>query len=132
MSLKLLVEEFFAHGRDAVESSDPTHLHAFRITTKHLRYTIEITKPKQAKQRLEKLKILQEVLGNMNDAVVAEKYLMQLPSLSTKASRLPARLKGKAAKHITEFRNYWKTEFNTEGNKEEWVKWAAKFDFVKD
>ena len=94
MTLQLMVEEFFANGRDAVVSSDPAHLHTFRITTKHLRYTIEIIKPKQAKQRLEKLKIIQDLLGNMNDAVVAEKYLRQLPSLSTKASKLPEKLQG--------------------------------------
>ncbi len=129
--LKLMVEEFFAHGRDAVVSSDPTHLHTFRITTKHLRYTIEATKPKQAKQRLEKLKVLQELLGNMNDAVVAEQYLHQLPSLSTKASRLPAKLKAKATGHIAEFRNYWKTDLDDAEISEEWIAWAAKFDSVK-
>ena len=127
-----MVEEFFSHGRDAVVSSDPTHLHAFRIATKHLRYTIEITNPKHAKQKLEKLKMIQELLGNMNDAVVAETYLRQLPSLSSKASKLPVKLKSKAAKHIAEFRTYWKTEFDLEGGMEEWVKWAAKFEFVKE
>lgn len=126
--LKLMVEEFFAHGRDAVVSSDPAYLHKFRITTKRLRYTIEVTKPKQ---RLEKLKVLQELLGNMNDAVIAEQYLHQLPSLSTKASRLPGKLKAKATGHVAEFRNYWKSDLDDEGMREEWVAWAAKFDSVK-
>ncbi len=128
MTLQSMVEEFFASGRDAAVSSDPAQLHTFRITTKHLRYTIEITKPKQAKRRLEKLKNIQDLLGNMNDAVVAETYLRQFPSLSTKASKLPENLQSKVTKHIAEFRNYWMTNFEVVGRMEDWLEWAAEVD----
>ena len=58
MRLANIVEEFFAAGEKAASSKDGTLLHAFRIATKHLRYTIEIVDPKDAEEWLDKLKIV--------------------------------------------------------------------------
>ena len=119
------IEEFFAAGRAASQSSDAEALHAFRIATKRLRYTIEILEPEGGEQRLAALRKIQEMLGEMNDAVVAAAYLRKLPKLSAKAKTLPARMRSEATAHRKRFRTFWTGEFDAEGEEAKWAEWAT-------
>jgi CHAD domain-containing protein len=62
-------------------AADVTSLHQLRIETKRLRYTLEIIRPALEKSPAEYLKTslstLQDVLGKLNDQVVALKHLKQ-------------------------------------------------------
>jgi CHAD domain-containing protein len=124
MNLEVAVAEFFTAGRQALSSEKPEELHTFRIAAKRLRYTIELTDPDGAAEHIARLKELQEILGNMNDAFVAERYLMGLPTLSARARALPGKLHEKAHRHILEFRRYWTDTFDAEGEEEAWLLWA--------
>lgn len=127
MKLEPIVEEFFDAGARAASSSDGTLLHAFRVATKHLRYTIEILDPEDADDWLDKLKTVQQELGDMNDCFVAERYLQALPSLSGKARPLPKRLNKEAHSYIEKFHATWQKHFG-DANHQDWVDWARSVD----
>ena len=126
MTLKTLVEDFFASGHEAASSDDMTRLHAFRVSAKRLRYSIEIMKPKHAKQHVEKLRKIQDIIGDCHDAAVAKTYLCQLAPLSSKAARIPNLLKAKTKKHRGEFQKYWHDEFEPQSTVDDWMQWATK------
>lgn len=125
MTLETVVENFFAAGKRAVTSRDREELHAFRIATKRLRYTIEIVDPKGAREWLGRLRALQEHLGKMNDAFVAEQFLRGLPSRSIKARPLPAKLRAEARVHIAAFQKTWQRRFGARIEKR-WLTWARE------
>jgi CHAD domain-containing protein len=127
MKLEPIVEEFFTTGGEAASSDDGAVLHAFRIATKHLRYTIEILDPKDADVWLDKLKTVQQELGDMNDCFIAERYLRALPSLSAQARPLPKLLHAEAHSHIAKFQATWQRHFGDE-NHQAWLDWARKVD----
>jgi CHAD domain-containing protein len=123
MTLETLVENFFAAGKKAATSTDREELHAFRIATKRLRYTIEIVDPKGARDWLQRLRAVQEHLGKMNDAFVAEQYLRDLPSRSINVRPLPAKLRADAHFHIAAFQKTWGRRFGARTEKA-WLTWA--------
>lgn len=127
MSLEALVEEFFSNGKKAAGSKEEKELHAFRIAARRLRYTIEILDPKGAGEWLRRLKILQEHLGQMNDAFVAERYLRNLPSRSTQARTLPSKLHAEALNHISKFQSTWCRRFGPRTEKA-WLTWARQLE----
>ena len=124
MNLKTLVEGFFIAGSAAAGGDDMVQLHAFRVSAKRLRYTIDILKLKHSKQGLEKLKKIQDMIGAAHDAAVAASYLRQLPSLSKRVGKVPAKLDAKSKRFIGAFRKYWKAEFASNVKVEEWIEWA--------
>lgn len=127
MKLEPIVEEFFATGEKAASSDDGAVLHALRIATKHLRYTIEILDPKDADEWLAKLKKVQQQLGDMNDCFVAERFLRELPSRSPDARALPRLLHSEAHEHIAKFQATWHRHFG-EANHQAWLDWARSAD----
>jgi CHAD domain-containing protein len=66
-------------------SDDPTdeELHAVRIRAKKARYTAELAGGKRRERRVERLKELQDVVGEHQDAVVAEERLRSVASDNT-------------------------------------------------
>ena len=127
MNLESLVENFFRIGKKASGSKDQAELHAFRIAAKRLRYTIEILDPKGGNGWLRRLKIVQEHLGQMNDAFVAERYLRNLPSRSTQARTLPSKLHAEALNHISKFQSTWQRRFGPRTEKA-WLTWARQLE----
>ena len=123
MKLEALVENFFTAGNKAATSTDREELHSFRIAAKRLRYTIEIVDPKGGGEWLRRLRVVQQQLGAMNDAFVAEQYLRDLPSRSIQARRLPAKLHAEAVAHIAKFQNTWQRRFGARTEKA-WLTWA--------
>ncbi len=127
MKLELLVEGFFAAGRETATSNDPAALHRLRVSAKRLRYALEILDPPGAKPWLARLRVVQQELGEMNDAVVASRFLRSLPSLSAKARPLPALLEAEAEAHIAAFRVIWGRHFGKRGESA-CLKWAKLVD----
>ena len=127
MNLEPLVENFFSIGKKASGSKDQAVLHAFRNAAKRLRYTIEMLDPKGAGEWLRRLKLVQEHLGKMNDAFVAEKYLRNLPNRSMQARPLPAKLHAEALNHISKFQSTWQRRFGPRTEKA-WITWARQLE----
>lgn len=123
MTLPALVTAFFAAGRAAAVSDDSQALHRFRILAKRLRYAVEILDPEGGKPWLTPLRLVQENLGKMQDAVVAAQFLQHLPSLSALARPLPKRLHAEAAQHILRFRKTWLRYFHARAE-EACLAWA--------
>lgn len=123
MKLERLVEGFFAAGRETAASNDPVALHRLRVMAKRLRYALEILDPPGAKPWLTRLRRVQQELGEMNDAMVASRFLRSLPSLSAKARPLPALLEADAEGHIAAFRKVWGRQFSKRGESA-CLKWA--------
>lgn len=121
------IREFLANGRIAAESTNVAELHSFRKAAKRLRYTIEILDPDGGSKWLARLRRVQEELGQMHDANVAEQFLRALPSRSSSAKLIPAQLNAKAQTHIAAFRKTWKRGFS-EGSGKAWLSWARSVE----
>lgn len=127
MKLEPCVERFFAAGKRAAASDDVEELHEFRIAAKRLRYSIEILDREGGQDRLKRLRRVQQILGEMNDANVAAEFLLSLPSLSAAAKPLPATLQQKAKGQIAAFRKNWEKRFGEKAEKA-WLSWAQSVD----
>ncbi len=83
---------------EALKDSNPVELHALRIQAKRVRYTAEFVRAlfpdRAAKRYIVALKAIQDILGTLNDAIVARALLPQLtkgdPSGGARASGLVA------------------------------------------
>ena len=121
------IKEFLANGRIAADSNNVAELHSFRKAAKRLRYTIEILDPDGGGKWLTRLRRVQDELGQMHDASVAEQFLRALPSRSRSAKLIPAQLNAKAQTHIAAFRKTWKRGFS-EGSGKAWLSWARSVE----
>ena len=131
MTLAESIQAFFAAGDAAAATADPAELHAFRIAAKRLRYTIEILAPgREGKRRLHLLRQVQKELGDMNDAVVAARFLRSLRSRTKDAQPLPRRLDAEAHHHIEVFQQLWPRHFSRRAEKS-WLRWAASHDLPR-
>lgn len=82
----------------ALKDPKPVELHALRIQAKRLRYTAEFVRglyaPRAVRRYVTALKAIQDILGTLNDAVVARNLLPQLtkadPSGAPRAAGLVA------------------------------------------
>ena len=75
LHLPPLVAHYFAQGRQLLAANpQPAELHALRLATKRLRYTLEFFAPvlgAPVDPRVEQLTRVQDHLGNVQDAVIA-------------------------------------------------------------
>jgi CHAD domain-containing protein len=104
-----LVRAFFAAGHAAAATGEAAALHELRIAAKRVRYTLEMLSPKA--RRLAALRALQDVLGWIQDTVVAEEYLHGLDALTSAARKALGRVRQRRAKLIGEFQEKWALEF---------------------
>lgn len=117
------IVEFLANGSIVADSNNVAELHSFRKSAKRLRYAIEIIDPDGGGKWLTRLRRIQDELGQMHDARVAEQFLRTLPSRSQAAKLLASRLDSKVQAHIAAFRKTWKRSFGEESEKA-WLSWA--------
>ena len=130
--LPKLVTEYFAHGRELLVA-DPAlpKLHEARLACKRLRYTLELFRPcygRSLEQRLEALKKLQQILGEVNDTVAAGSLLRKaLKPKSAASVRVRRFLATRAIEKTTEFRSRWTKEFDAPGREEWWTLYLSRF-----
>ena len=118
--LPALVSEYFARVRKQLAGdSSPDELHGLRLATKQLRYTLELFRACYGpglETRLEELRELQRVLGEVADCRAAAKTL---------GKRVPTNLKTavekRAEEKAREFRTHWTTVFDTPGKDKWWT-----------
>lgn len=129
--LPRLVAEYFALMRELlVEDPAPAKLHQGRLACKRLRYTLELFRPcygAALKQRLDALKKLQQVLGEVNDTAAAGKLLGKaLQPKSAESARVEGFLEARAIEKTAEFRAQWTKEFDAPGREEWWTDYLAR------
>lgn len=117
-----MVSAYFAQVRDLL-SKDPTprQLHALRLASKRLRYTLELFRPcypAGLDERLEALKKLQDWLGEVNDAVASGKLLRGPLNRQPKLRKF---LQERAAAQAAGFARHWKETFDAPGQEAWWT-----------
>ena len=122
-----LAAKFFADGRElaSAEEISAAALHAFRLSAKRFRYTLELFQNcygPSLEEKLESLAGLQQVLGEMSDCASTRTLIGsgRFDSFAHRAeffARLDARLTEKAA----EFVKLWRSTFDTEAEQRRWT-----------
>jgi CHAD domain-containing protein len=124
-----MAHEYFTAGRKIVASKpDPAELHPFRLKTKQIRYTLEGFRAVYGEPvalLLEKLKPLQDALGEVNDSV-ATRAEFDL------GKRFDAFLQQRARTKAKEFFKAWKNEFDVDGAEELWIRSLSKVEAAVD
>ena len=96
-----LVQAYFARVRELLAADPPpAELHAIRLATKRLRYSLELFRPCYGpglETRLAALQSLQQILGEVNDCVAAERLLEDLLPATPARSRAEQFLRRSAA-----------------------------------
>jgi CHAD domain-containing protein len=123
--LPRLVSEYFAEARTLLEEvSHPAGLHRLRLISKRLRYTLELFRPcypPAFAERLEALKRIQTLLGDINDAVVSARLIEDMPG----SVRVHRYLEDLAARRAEQFRAEWRDRFDAPGCESWWIDFLA-------
>jgi CHAD domain-containing protein len=129
--LPKLVEDYFGLGRELLAANvSPPELHALRLASKKLRYTLELFRPCYGPglaARIDALKSLQQMLGEINDTVAAERTVGEVLVAKTPESRRAIQfLRKRGREKAEEFRNHWTTVFDATGQERWWTEYLAR------
>jgi CHAD domain-containing protein len=115
-----LVNDYFRAGRELLAGTpSPQELHAFRLRTKRLRYTLELFHACYGPvlhKRLADLRVLQQLLGEMNDCVAAQRLLPPMKDF----------LEDLAARRTALFVKHWKEDFDKPGAQAAWLRYLRR------
>jgi CHAD domain-containing protein len=129
--LPALVAAYFAHARKVLaKNPSPPRLHRLRLASKQLRYTLELFRPccgPGLEARLAVLRQIQQMLGDVNDTVAAERMLAKaISNKSAQSLRIQRFLKQRAAQKSREFRKNWTEVFDAPGQEQWWTSYLAR------
>jgi CHAD domain-containing protein len=129
--LPSLVGGYFRSGRKLMTSAaSPEDLHAFRLKTKRLRYTLELFRPcygSTLEQRLEELRAVQTILGDISDCHAALRIAARsLKSRSAEFRKLKRYLDARSARLTAAFRKHWREKFDAAGREDWWTGHLAR------
>lgn len=119
-----LAGEYFAQVRHFLaDSSDPRDLHRIRLATKHFRYTLELFRGcygSGLETRIETLRHVQKILGDVNDSVASWTKLSKVMPKSPQRRKVRDYLKNRAEQDAADFRKEWKDNFDAPGREHWW------------
>ena len=120
-----LVAAYYLEGRQAAEGQAPPEaLHAFRLHTKKLRYTVELFRSCYGpglQRWLAALSRIQDHLGAISDCATAARVCFaHLPEAAPERERLAAYLDRRIAREAASFRRYWRSEFDRPAESRRW------------
>lgn len=129
--LPRLVTDYFELVRGLLKSNpSPPELHQARLASKRMRYTLELFRPCYGlglEARLEKLRRLQQMLGDVNDASATWHLLSRnMPSESAQRQLLEKFLNARADTKAQEFHKEWTEVFDAPGQLEWWTIYLAR------
>ncbi len=130
--LPRLAEQLFAKGRKvAAAGVTPKGLHRFRLEVKRFRYVLELFQPcygPALKQRLEKLKALQDHLGSINDCETTLELLRMRPYRELAERRaLQQHLKALGQARTKAFISYWNETFGSPDRQRSWTTYLERY-----
>ena len=126
-ALPSLARKWFEEGEKALQPGVTwDEMHQFRLLTKRFRYSLEIFVPlygPSLASRIEQLRKLQNLLGEINDCVTAQTLL----GLDDTDGSLHRALTERAEQKTNELREYWAGTFSGKGPVEKWAGYLAKY-----
>jgi CHAD domain-containing protein len=121
--LPRLATDYFTRARKLLaEDPPPAKLHALRLDTKRLRYTLELFRPCYGpglEARLQELRRIQQLLGEVNDSVATA-------ALLPKGARGRRFLENRAEDLAQEFRKHWAEAMDAPGQVERWTAYLSR------
>jgi CHAD domain-containing protein len=129
--LPALVADYFARVRETIGGqASASEMHALRLLTKRLRYTLELFRPCYGpglRVRLAALRQLQQCLGEMNDCAAAARMLAgYVKKNSIQQRQLDQFLAQRGFERAAEFRRIWTQEFDAPGKQQWWIRYLAR------
>ena len=128
--LPTLVSEYFAYVRDLLRKKPtPSKLHGLRLSTKRLRYTLELFRPCYGpglELRIEELRRMQQLLGEMNDGAATRRLLSKAMKHSAQWERTQKFLKERTDNNAAEFQKQWTKVFDAPGRERWWTGYLAR------
>lgn len=125
-----LVSRYFATVREALcRNPAPPELHRLRLATKRLRYTLELFRPCYGpglETRIEELRAIQQLLGDVNDSVATGRLLAGTMPKSPDRTRVEKHLEERAASKALEFRKHWNEVFDAAGRERWWTTYLKR------
>jgi len=120
-----LVARYFALVRETLaKEPSPPELHRLRLATKRLRYTLELFRPCYGpglETRLEELRKVQQLLGEVNDGAATLRLLTKAMRRSAERARGERFLKQRTREKAEEFRRHWGEVFDAAGRERWWT-----------
>jgi len=128
--LPQIVRDYFAAGRSAArEDSPPESLHQFRLATKRFRYTLELFRgaygPALAK-RIEVLRQVQTILGDLNDCAVTARRLELPAALDAACATVRESILKRGEEHHRSFLDFWNANFARPGAEVQWLAYLSR------
>jgi len=127
--LPALVRAYFAQVRELLAANPaPPELHAIRLATKRIRYSLELFRPCYGRgldQRLATLQHLQQLLGEINDCAAAERLIESLVRPSPARKRVRTFLRRRASAKAAALRREWHGNFDAPGREHWWLQYLA-------
>ncbi len=125
-----MASEFFLAGRKAaLKPSAAAQLHAFRLSAKRFRYTLEIFSEFYGpvmEKRIGQVREIQGILGRRQDCAVSMRMLEPAASFDAEARQVMQALERRARKLEAEFAQYWRETFDGEGQERLWTRYLAR------
>lgn len=127
--LPALMTAYYAEVRRVLATDpEPPELHALRLATKKARYTLELFRhcySRGLKQRMEMLKTMQQLLGDVNDCVASAHLIRTTMPDSPSRRRIEGFLHHQAEINAAKVRKEWTERFDTPGREAWWVRYLA-------
>lgn len=128
--LPRLAAAFFSEVRSALARHPrPENLHPLRVRGKRLRYSLELFRPCYGpglEERIEALKKLQDVLGDVNDPVAALRTIRKVMRPSRQRAAVERFASARAAEKAKAFHEHWRTVFDAPGRERWWTGYLAR------
>jgi CHAD domain-containing protein len=122
-------DDFFRIGRKTAAAVSPERLHAFRLSAKRFRYTLELFRPFYGpvlRRRLEAVRQIQNLLGHRQDCAVLSARIRPLAGFDPALDTVLAAIDSRAARLENEFLSYWRGEFDADGQQLLWHRYLAR------
>lgn len=120
-----LAGRYFEAGRLLIRRRQPlTVLHQFRLETKRFRYTLELFRPCYGPgldKRLAALRMIQDLLGDINDCVTTQNLL------GRRYKTMDQALRRRISRKRSELNRYWQHTFDAAGREHWWSNYLKRF-----
>ena len=128
--LPRLVAAYFARVRALLaDNPPPAKLHAIRLETKRLRYTLELFRPCYGPgldTRLAALRHIQQLLGEVNDCSTTERWIVHAMNPSPLRVRIAKFLTARSAAQALVFHAAWANVFDAPGQELWWTRYLSR------
>ena len=129
-ALPRMAAEFFSQVSAELEAEpDAEQLHCVRLAAKRIRYTLELFRPcygPALEQRIESLRRLQQILGEINDCAVTRRLIVAGTRPSPHRAKAERFLSARLRRKIAELRQRWGAELGTDIERRRWIDYLTR------